>query len=527
MNDDQLENIIRAAIAEGILPAHAAVPAPDHRPWPVLMLTAFGAWLAAVPLVAILFVSLSGILSKGAGPYIVGILLLAATVGLLRKDKLPLFVEQFTVPGLLVAGITLGVGLFHDLPDRAAAGMLALLALSVGLVVARSWLCLLLGAAACALSLLAFDVGAHPGDSFTNWHSLQLALAGWLGAQFVLRSVPQRAFERLATGWLIMTLAGLAIWTGMTFLAGASLGIGPSGSGWRAMEQPGMSLAQVCSAATAAAAAVALAWRWPSLRTPWSALSALILLGMAWLMPSLGAVLLILSLSAAKRRWAVAIAAGAAAAWIIGAFYYQLSYPLATKALMMAGAGAILGAMAWSVLRRRMPRKPSNVAAQQSPAAWIGITVCACAVLAVANIGIWQKETLIAEGRPVFVEIVPVDPRSLLQGDYMRLAFRLPGDPRSLTADAGSRTAARVVGAVDARGVVHLTRFDDNTPLAPGEISLPLVQRHHRPTLVTDAWYFKEGEAQRWARAKYGEFRVDASGRALLVGLRGPELEPL
>ena len=44
---------------------------------------------------------------------------------------------------------------------------------------------------------------------------------------------------------------------------------------------------------------------------------------------------------------------------------------------------------------------------------------------------------------------------------------------------------------------------------------------------MTDAWYFKEGEAARWARAKYGEFRVDASGRALLVGLRGPELEAL
>ena len=47
-------------------------------------------------------------------------------------------------------------------------------------------------------------------------------------------------------------------------------------------------------------------------------------------------------------------------------------------------------------------------------------------MLAVANAGIWQKETLIAEGKPIFVELGPVDPRSLMQGDYMRLAFRLP-----------------------------------------------------------------------------------------------------
>jgi len=44
---------------------------------------------------------------------------------------------------------------------------------------------------------------------------------------------------------------------------------------------------------------------------------------------------------------------------------------------------------------------------------------------------------------------------------------------------------------------------------------------------VTDAWYFKEGEAERWAAARYGEFRVDANGKALLVGLRGPKLEKL
>ena len=518
--NDELKPIVRAAIAAGILPPEAALPATDQRPWPVLVLTAFGAWLAAIPLIAIMFLSLSGILSKGPGPYIVGILLLAGSVAVLRKDKLSLFVAQLTVPGLLVAGVTLGVGLFRDLPDRAGAGLLALLALTVGLVVARAWLCLLLGAAACGLALLAFSIGKHAGDSFTNWLSLHLVLLCWLGVQFVLRSVPQRALERLATGWLIMTLAGLAIWTGMTFLAGASLDMG-----MHAMERPGLP-AQFCSAALAAAAAAYLAQRWPSLRKPWSALSALILLGMAWLMPSLGAVLLILSISAALRRWPLAITAGAAAAWIIGAFYYQLSYPLATKALMMAGAGALLGAIAWSVLRGRLAWKPSSTTAENSAAAWIGIGVCACAVLAVANTGIWQKETLIAQGQPVFVEIAPVDPRSLMQGDYMRLAFRLPANARALTADADT-SQQRVVGTIDARGVVNLTRFDNKTPLAPGEIRMPLVRRHGALTLVSDAWYFKEGEAQRWTRAKYAECRVDGSGRALLVGLRGPALEPL
>ena len=45
--------------------------------------------------------------------------------------------------------------------------------------------------------------------------------------------------------------------------------------------------------------------------------------------------------------------------------------------------------------------------------------------------------------------------------------------------------------------------------------------------VVTDAWFFREGEAERWARARYGEFRLLPDGRAVLVGLRGPALEAL
>jgi uncharacterized membrane-anchored protein len=44
---------------------------------------------------------------------------------------------------------------------------------------------------------------------------------------------------------------------------------------------------------------------------------------------------------------------------------------------------------------------------------------------------------------------------------------------------------------------------------------------------ASDAWYFKEGEGKRWDQAKYGEFRIDSNGHALLVNLRGANLEPL
>jgi uncharacterized membrane-anchored protein len=44
---------------------------------------------------------------------------------------------------------------------------------------------------------------------------------------------------------------------------------------------------------------------------------------------------------------------------------------------------------------------------------------------------------------------------------------------------------------------------------------------------VTDAWFFREGDAERWQKARYGEFRVAPDGRALLVGMADADLRPI
>jgi uncharacterized membrane-anchored protein len=49
-------------------------------------------------------------------------------------------------------------------------------------------------------------------------------------------------------------------------------------------------------------------------------------------------------------------------------------------------------------------------------------------ILVVVNYGIYEKERLLANGRLVLLELAPVDPRSLMQGDYLALRFRLQND---------------------------------------------------------------------------------------------------
>ncbi|MFO7603571.1 MAG: GDYXXLXY domain-containing protein, partial [Gammaproteobacteria bacterium] len=45
--------------------------------------------------------------------------------------------------------------------------------------------------------------------------------------------------------------------------------------------------------------------------------------------------------------------------------------------------------------------------------------------LLLVNVSIYHKQQLLANGQVVYVELGPVDPRSLMQGDYMALRFQL------------------------------------------------------------------------------------------------------
>ena len=82
----------------------------------------------------------------------------------------------------------------------------------------------------------------------------------------------------------------------------------------------------------------------------------------------------------------------------------------------------------------------------------------------------------------------------------------------------------RVRASVDAQGVATvLSLVEGNAQPGPGEVILPLKQLKGRWVLVTDAYFFPEGQGAHFAPAKFGDFRVLPDGRALLVGLADSE----
>ncbi|ABF90315.1 conserved hypothetical protein [Myxococcus xanthus DK 1622] len=137
-----------------------------------------------------------------------------------------------------------------------------------------------------------------------------------------------------------------------------------------------------------------------------------------------------------------------------------------------------------------------------------------------------QKEHVLRSGTPVLLELAPVDPRSLIQGDYMVLDYAI-----SRERDANPVTTAKdgnMVLRLDANGVGSFVRFDTpDTPLAPGELKLRYRLRKERFRLGAEAFFFQEGHADRYEGARYGELRVADSGSSVLVGLRDAQRQPL
>lgn len=135
-------------------------------------------------------------------------------------------------------------------------------------------------------------------------------------------------------------------------------------------------------------------------------------------------------------------------------------------------------------------------------------------VLLTVSVMIVGKETALADDRTVLLELVPVDPRSLMQGDYMVLRYALAEKVPQSSPDSGT-----VFVSLDQHGVASEI-FEK-----PARNRFPLQYRRHEGRVVFDAesYFFQEGHGTFFESAKYGELKVDKKGRPMLVALLDSE----
>ena len=166
-----------------------------------------------------------------------------------------------------------------------------------------------------------------------------------------------------------------------------------------------------------------------------------------------------------------------------------------------------------------MPSEPRNSVSPR----WRFPVIAATTVLTLAfiNYEIAGEEHILRDGTPVLLELAPIDPRSLLQGDYMALRYAM-ADEVARAAAAQDISDGRIVVELDDGNVARFIRLYEGGRLAERQHLLQFRKRGESVRLASDAWFFEEGTAEAFRDARFGELRVSSEGEAVLVAVRRP-----
>ncbi|MBQ2096858.1 MAG: GDYXXLXY domain-containing protein, partial [Bacteroidales bacterium] len=119
-------------------------------------------------------------------------------------------------------------------------------------------------------------------------------------------------------------------------------------------------------------------------------------------------------------------------------------------------------------------------------------------VLVFFVLSVLSKEATLANSRQILVQLAPVDPRSLMQGDYMALNY-------SITGRIWDNGGKYVVVKVDDDNVATFVRQQDDKTLNDGELLIRwTTNKRGRKSIGADNYFFQEGTGDKYAVAHYG-----------------------
>ncbi|NYT83266.1 GDYXXLXY domain-containing protein [Alcaligenaceae bacterium] len=530
--------------ASGKAPAGPDEPLPWFISLFRLVTMAFTAALLMVYVFITLNITVEAAWIAGLAVSVIGIALLRSRPGGLAHEA-----------GLVLgaAGIFMSVGGLFALDDLAAvarSGMILVFGLAMYGLAGNAVLRFL-----CAFTVLAalLILGWPGGDAFLGLLDGGRPITAfmpaysrlwWLAMAAVLAwAIGQRPRRRglVPLAWALTCLVQLLAWGAPApAVFGLSLAWG---------QAPEIALLWVACAALPVCVLAAVLWRAPGLPPAFrpAAPAVLAIASIGWMgAPGVSMALLWLVLARSfGSRSLLAFAVLSLLAYL-SRFYYMLDSTLLQKSLVLALTGGWL-VLACLVLRHA--QKPAGrpggraVGGSGLPMARTvaGLLAGLLLILAVVNVGIWQRERILATGRTVVLALAPVDPRSLMQGDYMALRFELANQIREALRDDSTPVASAIneqrggfmVLRPDSNGVWRLAGLRANRSDEGGDGAaqdsalLEFRLRNNDVRIVTDAWFFPEGHARLYEPARYGEIRVGDKGTGLLRRMLDQDLQPL
>lgn len=242
----------------------------------------------------------------------------------------------------------------------------------------------------------------------------------------------------------------------------------------------------------------------------------------------------------------------------LGGFYYQLSIPLLYKGALLVSF-AVIFAIVTLFLHARY-KTPSQSAVEnhsvfKAPIWLVGVFVIA--LLGAVNYKVQQFEDVLATGKPVVLKIAPVDPRSLMQGDYMVLNYAILSEFQQSQVLSESNESLESNESIDAGEANETIGIDESSPSGKKayilvhldknhvatfceeqseiptdfkhctpNVYLPIRYKGWLPELPSQDYFFAEGKGEHYAQAEYAEYRFK-DGILLLARLLDKDLKGL
>ena len=153
---------------------------------------------------------------------------------------------------------------------------------------------------------------------------------------------------------------------------------------------------------------------------------------------------------------------------------------------------------------------------------WILLIVNLMVLLVYFNWSVFQKEAIGKEGKLFFLELIQSNGKSLMQGDYMRLQYKVQDSLKKALWPAHGM----VIVQVDTNSIIQTVSLQDNTiPTKETEYAIEFNRTKFQLSIGAEAFFIQEGYHKKYEAAKYAGIRVDEKGHSLLIGLYNEQLK--
>lgn len=157
------------------------------------------------------------------------------------------------------------------------------------------------------------------------------------------------------------------------------------------------------------------------------------------------------------------------------------------------------------------------------------LLVTGVVILGFFNFAIYQKEAILDNGQPVLLKLTPVDPRSIMQGDYMRLRYEIEAAMNKLAKNQIKDHHLAVI-KIDERNIGHFVRIYNNEKLANNEKLIKFRYKEGsfpNAQIKPDTFLFQEGLQPLYQKAAYAIFYYNGTNEYLLQGMADTNLSKI